>query len=274
MSLVFLMATSALGFYADGDGIIDHSVESFENEVLGGDRLWVIEFYAPWCGNCRVVSPWYKEAAATMLSEAGVPFGALNMDGAGREFADRYGVTGLPHIMAFVPGQDEPNGMAGLGGAESIVNFAKVQLEALPPVQKMAHEAEAIAAGEDNEGDGDKDEENPEGTDIRPYSLNNADADHHAHAIEMDEAGNVQAAIASFRAATKFVPSESANWCNFGTSIMSQLIGTSHNEATEEETRIIQEATASFKQAVLLDPTNQDALLSLSSLADEGNVEL
>jgi hypothetical protein len=42
------------------------------------------------------------------------------------------------------------------------------------------------------------------------YSLSDPDADHFSHAIEMDEAGDAAAAIASFRAAAKFAPDNGA----------------------------------------------------------------
>ena len=48
----------------------------------------------------------------------------MDMDQHG-EIGRRYGVNGMPHIMAFIPGQSEPLGMEGLGGASSIVDFAR-----------------------------------------------------------------------------------------------------------------------------------------------------
>mmetsp|Transcript_80890 Transcript_80890/g.131101 ORF Transcript_80890/g.131101 Transcript_80890/m.131101 type:complete len:90 (-) Transcript_80890:372-641(-) len=70
-----------------------------------------------------MVAPWYKEAATTLKID-GIHMGAMNMDAHGDK-GRTYGVKGMPHIMAFVPGNSEPIGMAGLGGAESIVSFAR-----------------------------------------------------------------------------------------------------------------------------------------------------
>eukprot|EP01052_Picozoa_sp_SAG31_P002919 SAG31_NODE_106_length_24954_cov_17.726413_11_plen_101_part_00 len=79
-------------------------------------------------------SPWYKQAAEELHQE-GIRFGAMDMDGPGKQYGPRYGVSGMPHIMAFIPGQSEPVGMQGLGGAPSIINFAKEQWDALSCVR-------------------------------------------------------------------------------------------------------------------------------------------
>lgn len=88
-----------------------------------------------------MVSPWYKEAA-TKLKAKGIQFGAMNMDVHGN-LGNSYGVSGMPHIMAFLPGDPEnPIGMGGLGGAESIINFAEQHFGSLSEDQR----SKALAA--------------------------------------------------------------------------------------------------------------------------------
>ena len=53
----------------------------------------------------------------------------------------------------------------------------------------------------------------------RSYSIDDQHADHTAQAIELDEAGDVEGAIASFRAATRFSPNEPAMWTNLGIAV-------------------------------------------------------
>jgi thiol-disulfide isomerase/thioredoxin len=120
--LLCCAATVESGLF-EGSNVFDLDAESFESKVLNGGELWVIKWYAGWCGGCQMVAPWYTEAA-NLLKVEGINFGAMNMDvhaAKGRS----YGVQGMPHIMAFHPGKPAPVGMAGLGGAQSIIDFAR-----------------------------------------------------------------------------------------------------------------------------------------------------
>jgi hypothetical protein len=89
----------------------------------------------------------------------------------------RYGVKGMPHIMAFFPGKpDAPVGMQGLGGADSIVNFATKQLEALTAEERTAHDeanAAALAAipAPEPEDDGGESHLGPRGAGAAPATF-------------------------------------------------------------------------------------------------------
>ena len=224
-----LCFTAAL--YSDADRVQVLSAEAFKQDVLGGDRLWVVEFFAPWCGGCKMASPWYKEAAALMElpEEHAIPFAAMNMDTDGiSELGGTYGVSGMPHLMAFLPGQPEPVGMAGLGGMDSIANFARAQWKALTPAQQAAHAAEAEKRN-------------------APYSIEDPDPEvHKAMGIKLEQAGQNSAAVLSFRAAVRFAPNSSKHHFNLGTALL-DLAGTPG------------EAVAVLKKALQLDPNNADA---------------
>jgi len=85
------------------------------------------------------------------------------------------------------------------------------------------------------------------------YDVADPTADHTAHAIEMDEAGNFDACVASFKAAAKFTPSSEA-WNNIGVALTDEA----NPRATDAD--VIQEAAAAFEEAIKLDPKNDDAL--------------
>ena len=138
LALALAAPVTHAGLYSPKDDVVMLTREAFDQRVVAGPEFWIVEWYANWCGGCRMVSPWYK-AAATKLKGKGVHFGAMDMDQHG-PLGNSYGVSGMPHIMAFNPGDVEnPVGMGGLGGADSVVNFAEGEFK------KLSEELQAAA---------------------------------------------------------------------------------------------------------------------------------
>ena len=68
------------------------------NDILATDRLLVIDFWAPWCGPCRALSPIIDELAAEYAGK--VDIAKCNVDDC-EEIAARFGVRNIP-TLAFV----------------------------------------------------------------------------------------------------------------------------------------------------------------------------
>lgn len=83
------------------DSVTDVSTGDFTSEVLDATVPVVVDFWAPWCGPCRVVGP-EVEKLATRMGEA-AKFVKLNVDD-NREIAVKYGIMSIPTIAKFERG--------------------------------------------------------------------------------------------------------------------------------------------------------------------------
>lgn len=69
--------------------------------------MWLVEFYAPWCGHCKTLEPKYEDAAEKLLETAPtVRLGKVDATVHG-DLASEYGVTGKPHIYKYNTGEEK-----------------------------------------------------------------------------------------------------------------------------------------------------------------------
>ncbi len=75
---------------------------TFQKEVLESQQLTVVDFWAPWCGPCRIIAPVIEELAGEYAGK--VKFVKVNTDD-NFESATRYGIRGIPTIGFFKGGK-------------------------------------------------------------------------------------------------------------------------------------------------------------------------
>ncbi len=82
--------------------IIHVNDDNFENVVSQSNATVFVDFWAPWCGPCRMLAPRLEQAAQTFDGRAVIA--KYNCDEANR-FAGEYNVRGIPTIIAFKNGE-------------------------------------------------------------------------------------------------------------------------------------------------------------------------
>ncbi|HEX4080392.1 MAG TPA: thioredoxin TrxA [Rhizomicrobium sp.] len=78
------------------------SDSSFETDVLKSTKPVVVDFWAEWCGPCRMIAPALEELAAELKDK--VTVAKLNIDES-PQTPSKYGVRGVPTLMIFRDGQ-------------------------------------------------------------------------------------------------------------------------------------------------------------------------
>jgi len=95
---------------------IDVTTASWDSEVVSADVPVVVDFWAPWCGPCRMVAPVIDELSKRLGSS--VKFVKVNIDDNG-ELAQRFGVMSIPTIAKFENGTMSAQ-VVGARGADAL----------------------------------------------------------------------------------------------------------------------------------------------------------
>lgn len=121
-----LCASVAESLYSPSDDVIDLTASNFNSKVLQSDELWLVEFYAPWCGHCKSLAPEWKKAATALKGV--VKIGAVDMT-AHQSVGAPYNIQGFPTIKVFGKNKQQPQDYNGARTASSIVDTAMSQLK-------------------------------------------------------------------------------------------------------------------------------------------------
>jgi len=118
---VALTITSCCALYDKSSNVVELTPSNFDRRVLDSDEIWVVEFFAPWCGHCKSLVPDYTKAAAALKGV--VKVGAVNAD-EHQTLGGQYGIKGFPTIKIFSSNKKKPIDFNGARTAQGIVDAA------------------------------------------------------------------------------------------------------------------------------------------------------
>jgi thioredoxin 1 len=93
--------------------------DNFKSEVLDSDQLVLVDFWAPWCGPCRIASPIVDRIAET-LKDRPIKVGKMNVD-ENQEISQQFGIMSIPTFLFFKGGKvvEQIVGVPSEGGLKS-----------------------------------------------------------------------------------------------------------------------------------------------------------
>ncbi|XP_074472329.1 protein disulfide-isomerase A6 isoform X2 [Sebastes fasciatus] len=115
-------------FYSASDDVVVLTPSNFNKEVIQSDSLWLIEFYAPWCGHCQSLTADWKKAASALKGI--VKIGAVDAD-EHKSLGGQFSVRGFPTIKVFGANKNKPEDYQGGRNSQAIVDGAMTALRSL-----------------------------------------------------------------------------------------------------------------------------------------------
>ena len=107
-----------------GNHVIEFTDQSFEQEVLQADQPVLVDFWAAWCGPCRMIAPTVEALATEYAGKAKV--GKVNVD-ENSSTPGRYNIRGIPTLLLFKGGEVREQ-VVGVASRDVLENLLKKYL--------------------------------------------------------------------------------------------------------------------------------------------------
>ena len=110
------------------DNVIVVTADNFDSEVLQSDVPVLVDFWAPWCGPCKMLGPVIDQLADEYAGKAKVAKIDIEADDATKKLAMEQGVSSIPALMVFKSGEkvEETVGAQGKSALAGMIDNALV----------------------------------------------------------------------------------------------------------------------------------------------------
>lgn len=129
--------------------MIELTDSNFDKLVMESEDMWLVEFFAPWCGHCKNLAPHWAEAATKLKGK--VKLGALDAT-VHTSIASQYQIQGYPTIKVFAAGKKDKNSIADYNGGRTggdIVQWAMEHVaDSIPPPEVIQITSEKVIQDE------------------------------------------------------------------------------------------------------------------------------
>jgi len=120
--------------------------------VMDSDSVWLVEFFAPWCGHCKALAPEWMKAASAL--KGAVKIGAVDMDDQQNQpLGGQYGIRGFPTIKVFGANKNSPSDYNGPRTAQGIVDSALNAVKSMTS-QRLSGGGKSSSGGGRKQGGG------------------------------------------------------------------------------------------------------------------------
>ena len=97
------------------DNIVHVTDSSFQNDVLDADKPVLVDYWAEWCGPCKMIAPILTEIAAEYADKLKIC--KMDID-ANQETPPKFGIRGIPTLMLFKNGELEATKVGALSKSQ------------------------------------------------------------------------------------------------------------------------------------------------------------
>lgn len=144
--LILTLLTLCNTLYGPKSNVAQLTEQNFNDLVINSNELWLVEFYAPWCGHCKNLAPEWEKAANVLKGI--VKIGAIDAD-AYKTIGGKYGVRGFPTIKWFGLQKSNPKDYEQGRTSSEIVKFAKGKIDEI--IESRLNGGKSGSSGDSNQ---------------------------------------------------------------------------------------------------------------------------